>query len=115
MGQGQLFGFIPKRIATLEELWANRSVFELLRQCADGLILVGGPTGSGKSSTLAALVDQLNRERSSHIDHGSKTPSKLSTVVSAAWSTSARSGAIAVTLPRDCAVHCVRTRNVYRE
>jgi twitching motility protein PilT len=30
---------------------------------ADGLVLVGGPTGSGKSSTLAALLDQLNRER----------------------------------------------------
>ncbi|MDF0734064.1 PilT/PilU family type 4a pilus ATPase [Pseudomonas entomophila] len=33
----------------------------------DGLVLVGGPTGSGKTSTLAALLDQLNRERAGHI------------------------------------------------
>ncbi|MDZ3994246.1 PilT/PilU family type 4a pilus ATPase [Pseudomonas sp. Teo4] len=65
-GPGAAIRIIPKRIATLEEL-ALTEVFRAVSQCVDGLILVGGPTGSGKSSTLAALVDQLNRERSLHI------------------------------------------------
>ncbi|MFK0313115.1 type IV pilus twitching motility protein PilT [Pseudomonas sp. NPDC090233] len=57
---------IPKRIATLDELDLEE-VFRAVAQCTDGLILVGGPTGSGKSSTLATLIDQLNRQRSAHI------------------------------------------------
>lgn len=42
-------------------------MYQAVAQCTDGLILVGGPTGSGKSSTLATLIDQLNRERALHI------------------------------------------------
>lgn len=57
---------IAQRIATLEALGLTE-VFRAFAQHTDGLVLVGGPTGSGKSSTLAALVDQLNRERSLHI------------------------------------------------
>ena len=65
-GLAATFRVIPKRIATLDELDLGE-VFLAVAQCADGLVLVGGPTGSGKSSTLAALLDQLNRERSLHI------------------------------------------------
>ncbi|MDR6715415.1 twitching motility protein PilT [Pseudomonas hunanensis] len=57
---------IPSRVPTLDEL-DLREVFQPVTQCTDGLVLVGGPTGSGKSSTLAALVDWFNRERSLHI------------------------------------------------
>lgn len=57
---------IPGRIATLDELDLV-DVFRAVAQCRDGLILVGGPTGSGKSSSLATLLDQLNRERALHI------------------------------------------------
>ena len=42
-------------------------MFQAVVQYRDGLVLVGGPTGSGKSSTLAALLDQLNREKALHI------------------------------------------------
>ncbi|AIR88534.1 type IV pilus twitching motility protein PilT [Pseudomonas cremoricolorata] len=42
-------------------------IYPLLAGLRDGLVLVGGPTGSGKSSTLAALLDQLNRDRALHI------------------------------------------------
>jgi twitching motility protein PilT len=65
-GPAVSFRLIPGRIATLDELDLS-DVFQAVAQCNDGLVLVGGPTGSGKSSTLAALLDQLNRERALHI------------------------------------------------
>lgn len=57
---------VPTRIATLHELGAP----ELLKKLAmlkSGLILVTGPTGSGKSTTLAAMVDYINRNSKKHI------------------------------------------------
>ncbi|MFF7061759.1 PilT/PilU family type 4a pilus ATPase [Pseudomonas sp. NPDC008258] len=65
-GPGVTFRLIPRGIATLDEL-DLRDVYQAVAQCSDGLILIGGPTGSGKSSTLATLLDQLNRERALHI------------------------------------------------
>lgn len=65
-GPAVAFRLIPGRIATLDELDLG-DVFQAVAQCSDGLILVGGPTGSGKSSTLAAVLDRLNRERALHI------------------------------------------------
>ncbi|GLO11583.1 twitching mobility protein [Pseudomonas putida] len=65
-GPGATFRLIPGRIATLDELDLG-DVYQAVAQCRDGLILVGGPTGSGKSSTLATLLDHLNRERALHI------------------------------------------------
>ena len=65
-GAGATFRLIPGRIATLDELDLG-DVYQAVAQCTDGLVLVGGPTGSGKSSTLATLIDQLNRERALHI------------------------------------------------
>ncbi|TFW32745.1 PilT/PilU family type 4a pilus ATPase, partial [Pseudomonas putida] len=65
-GPSVTFRLIPGRIATVSELDLV-DVFQSVAQCRDGLILVGGPTGSGKSSTLATLLDQLNRERALHI------------------------------------------------
>ncbi|MBK4993606.1 PilT/PilU family type 4a pilus ATPase [Pseudomonas sp. S37] len=64
-GPAVTFRLIPGRIATLDELDLV-DVFQAVAPCRDGLILVGGPTGSGKSSTLATLLDQLNRERALH-------------------------------------------------
>ncbi|QXH51231.1 PilT/PilU family type 4a pilus ATPase [Pseudomonas fakonensis] len=57
---------IPARLACIEELDLNE-VFQSIAQQRDGLVLVCGATGSGKSSTLAALVDGLNREQALHI------------------------------------------------
>src|SRR6266496_3890637 len=63
---GAAFRVIPHRIKALEELGVPESVarFAALPR---GLVLVTGPTGSGKTTTLAALVDLANRTRSSHI------------------------------------------------
>ncbi len=65
-GHAASFRVIPSRIPVLSELGLTE-VFRLITQCSSGLVLVGGPTGSGKSTTLAALVDQLNREWPLHI------------------------------------------------
>jgi twitching motility protein PilT len=60
------FRVIPARIPTVRELNLPLILEELTRK-PRGLILVTGPTGSGKSTTLAAMVNQINTERSTHI------------------------------------------------
>lgn len=57
---------IPPRVLTPEELGLPEIVTGLARK-PNGLVLITGPTGSGKSTTLAALIDLLNREISGHI------------------------------------------------
>jgi twitching motility protein PilT len=65
-GPGGVFRVIPSKILTAEDLALPR---ELLEVChlPKGLVLVTGPTASGKSTTLCALVDYVNRHRSDHI------------------------------------------------
>src|ERR687886_861541 len=63
---GAAFRVIPEEIKTLEEL----NLPSTLHQLADyprGIVLVTGPTGSGKSTTLASIIDEINRNRSEHI------------------------------------------------
>lgn len=57
---------IPNKIRTLEELGMPQ-VMNKMTEYPRGLVLVTGPTGSGKSTTLAAMVDRINRERAMHI------------------------------------------------
>jgi len=65
-GLGAVFRFIPGKIPTPQELGLSKSVLELC-MLPKGLVLVTGPTGSGKSTTLAALIDHINSTRSAHI------------------------------------------------
>ncbi|HET9324740.1 MAG TPA: type IV pilus twitching motility protein PilT [Gaiellaceae bacterium] len=60
------FRLIPTELKTLEELGMPKSLYGLCQK-PRGLILVTGPTGSGKSTTLSALIDEINRTRSDHI------------------------------------------------
>jgi twitching motility protein PilT len=60
------FRAIPFKIKTFEELDLPAVVTELARK-PRGLLLVTGPTGSGKSTTLASIIDRINTERSEHI------------------------------------------------
>jgi len=57
---------IPTKIPTIDELGLPAVVQDLGRR-PRGLLLVTGPTGSGKSTTLAGMIDQINRERAEHI------------------------------------------------
>lgn len=63
---GCVLRMIPSTLLTLEQIGLPPSVKELLFK-PRGLILVTGPTGSGKSTTLASMIDVINQERSVHV------------------------------------------------
>jgi len=63
---GAAFRMIPAELKTLEDLGLPTQLHELSKK-PRGLVLVTGPTGSGKSTTLAAVVDEINRTRDDHI------------------------------------------------
>ncbi|MDO6617586.1 MULTISPECIES: type IV pilus twitching motility protein PilT [unclassified Shewanella] len=65
-GAGAVFRTIPSDILSLEQLGAPE-IFKKISSFPRGLVLVTGPTGSGKSTTLAAMVDYINNERHDHI------------------------------------------------
>lgn len=65
-GIAAVFRTIPNRVLTLEQLNAP-SIFKDLCMTPRGLILVTGPTGSGKSTTLAAMIDFINHNQNAHI------------------------------------------------
>lgn len=65
-GIGAAFRLIPARIRRLEELPAPEGVAELTR-AGSGLVLVTGPTGCGKSTTLASLIQRIDEERTARI------------------------------------------------
>lgn len=65
-GAGAVFRTIPSKILTLEELGCP-PIFKELVQQPQGLILVTGPTGSGKSTTLAAMLDYINKNEYGHL------------------------------------------------
>jgi len=65
-GVGAVFRSVPFSVTPLKELGLPPVVAEMARY-RKGLVLVTGPTGSGKSTTLAALIDQINSTRSNHI------------------------------------------------
>ena len=65
-GIGAVMRVIPNQIRSAEEMGLSQQVLDLCH-LAKGLVLVTGPTGSGKSTTLAAMIDYINRTRSDHI------------------------------------------------
>ena len=66
LGISAVFRIIPAEILTAAQLGLPATVLELA-DYKKGLVLVTGPTGSGKSTTLAAMVDHINRNRNEHI------------------------------------------------
>jgi twitching motility protein PilT len=65
-GAGGVFRVIPAKVATVEELGITPEVQKLCF-LTKGLVLVTGPTGSGKSTTLGGLIDLINRSRNDHV------------------------------------------------
>jgi twitching motility protein PilT len=65
-GVGAVFRTIPEEILTVDQLGLSKAIQNLCN-LTKGLVLVTGPTGSGKSTTLCAMVDLINRTRADHI------------------------------------------------
>ena len=65
-GAGAVFRTIPSKVLTMEDLGMGQ-VFKDVSMVPRGLVLVTGPTGSGKSTTLAAMIDYINDNRYDHI------------------------------------------------
>ena len=65
-GPAAVFRTIPSTVLTLEQLQAPK-VFEKISDTPRGLVLVTGPTGSGKSTTLAAMINYINENHPAHI------------------------------------------------
>jgi twitching motility protein PilT len=65
-GRGAVFRVIPSDILTAEKLGLSPHILNLCK-LNKGLVLVTGPTGSGKSTTLCAMIDHINRTRDEHI------------------------------------------------
>jgi len=65
-GRGAVFRVIPSEILTAEKLGLSPHILNLCK-LNKGLVLVTGPTGSGKSTTLCAMIDYINRTRDEHI------------------------------------------------
>jgi twitching motility protein PilT len=63
---GGAFRLVPAELKTLADLGLPEQLHELAKK-PRGLVLVTGPTGSGKSTTLAAIIDEINRSRDDHI------------------------------------------------
>ncbi|MEE3189729.1 MAG: type IV pilus twitching motility protein PilT, partial [Pseudomonadota bacterium] len=65
-GAGAVFRTIPSKVVTMDQLGMGQ-VFKDLAMISRGIVLVTGPTGSGKSTTLAAMVDYINETKFDHI------------------------------------------------
>ncbi len=66
IGPGGVFRLIPSKILTSEQLNLSDKILDLC-YLQKGLVVVTGPTGSGKSTTLAAMIDFINRKRNAHL------------------------------------------------
>ncbi len=65
-GMGGVFRIIPSKILTAEQLGLSQAIMNLC-ELSKGLVVVTGPTGSGKSTTLCAMIDSINKRRDDHI------------------------------------------------
>ena len=65
-GAGAVFRTIPSKVLSMEDLGMGK-VFQNISETPRGIVLVTGPTGSGKSTTLAAMIDYINNTRYEHV------------------------------------------------
>ena len=105
-GAGAVFRTIPSKVLTMEDLSLGQ-VFKDIAMVPRGLVLVTGPTGSGKSTTLAAMVDYINDNRYDHI-LTVEDPIEFVHESKNVWSISARCIATRMVLMRLCERLCAK-------
>ena len=98
---------IPQEIKSLDELGLPPTLHELTKK-PRGLVLVTGPTGSGKSTTLAALIDEINRTRAGAHPHD-RGPRRVRAPAQACIVNQREVGVDATTSRTRCARRCART------
>ena len=106
---GMVARLIPNRIRSMEEIGLPAAMHELIH-IPRGLILVTGPTGSGKSTSLASMIDVINARFRGCTSSPSRIPSSTFTIISRASSTSARSAWTCRPSARRSSGYCARTR-----
>jgi twitching motility protein PilT len=104
LGVDIVFRIINTKVRTMDELGLPEHL-RLLTRYQNGLILVTGSVGSGKSTTLAALVEQVNLERREHVIT-LEDPIEYVLEPKAVTSRSAKCTLTLARLPRPCAQHC---------
>ena len=102
---------ISNNIPSFEDLRLP-DVISDLAMLPRGLVLVTGPTGSGKSTTLAAVINKINKHRKDHVIT-LKTRSNISITISTALSTSAKSAVIPKALPMALGQHYVKILTLF--
>ena len=107
-GSAAVFRTIPSQVLTLEQLGMG-DIFRKVSLLPRGLVLVTGPTGSGKSTTLAAMVDYINENRYDHILTIEDPIEFVHQNPKNACLTSGKCTAIPWALPKHCAPHCGKT------
>lgn len=110
-GAGGVFRTIPSKILSLEDLNAPK-IFQEISEYPRGIVLVTGPTGSGKSTTLAGMVDYKNDSEYGHI-LTVEDPIEFVHESKNVWSTSARCTVIRWDSTRLCARRCGKIPILY--
>ena len=108
-GLDAVFRVVPERPPSLSDLGLPQLLAKL-SNFHQGIVLITGPAGSGKTSTMAALINLINEERSDHILAIEDPIEYRAHPQSAASSTSARSSATRTRSPTRCARRCAKTR-----
>ena len=101
---------IPTKLLTLEQIGLPRHTIMTLLHKPRGLVLVTGPTGSGKTTTLASMINIINEERDDAHIITVEDPSNTITPTKRPSSPSAKSTSMSPVSPRRCAGRCGRTR-----
>ena len=110
-GSGAVFRAIPSKVLTMDDLGMGQ-VFKTIADKPRGLVLVTGPTGSGKSTTLAAMMDYINDTKYQHI-LTIEDPIEFIHTRKSVWLISGKCIGIPIASVTPCAQRCEKIRILF--